>query len=127
MTIKEKLAAYIGDLPGNKAISLHNKYCERDHRYDDHIYDMDEFDETVGECLPFDVARMCYYGDFCPEDSYFWYDKYGDLISGDCPTTGSNSPFYVDDIVKYIVDNDDDLGDDGIEEILDEEGRYVPF
>lgn len=119
MTIREKLAAYIGDMPGNKAISLHNEYCERDHRYDNHIYDMDEFDEIIGECLPSELARMCYYGDFCPANSYFWYNGYGNLVSSDCPTTDINSPFYVSDIVKYIVSNNDDLGDEGIREILD--------
>lgn len=119
MTIKEKLAEYIGDMPGNKAISLHNEYCEHDHKYDDHIYDMDEFDEVIGERLPSDVAFMCYYGDFCPANSHFWYNGYGNLVSSDYPTTDDDSPFYVYDIVKYIVDNDDDLGNEEIREILD--------
>ncbi len=124
MSIQEKLAAYIGDMPEDKAISLHNEYCEHDHKYDDHIYDMDEFDEIIGECLPSDIARMCYYEDFCPADSYFWYNGYGNLVSGDCPMTDDNSPFYVSDIVKYIVNNDDDLRDEGIREIL-EEGKDI--
>ena len=119
MSIQEKLAAYIGDMQEDKAISLHNEYCEHDHKYDDHIYDMDEFDEIVGECLPSDVARMCYYVDFCPTDSYFWYNGYGNLVSSDYPATDDESPFYINDIIKYIVDNDDDLGDEEIREILD--------
>lgn len=123
MTIEEKLTAYIEELEDYKAISLHNEYCEHDRRYDDHIYDMDEFNEIVGECLPSDVARMCYYGDFCPVNSHFWYNGYGNLISSDYPTTDINSPFYVNDIVKYIVNNDDDLGNEEIREILDEEGK----
>ena len=125
MTIKEKLAVYIGDLPGTKAISLHNEYCEHDCAYENHIYGMDEFDEIVGECLPSELARMCYYGDFCPANSYFWYNGYGNLVSSDYPATDNNSPFYVSDIVKYIVDNDDDLGDEEIREMLDEEGRDI--
>lgn len=119
MTIREKLAAYITDVSEDKAISLHNEYCEHSCGYDYHIYGMAEFDEIVGECLPFDVARMCYYGSFCPADSYFWYDGYGNVASNDWPTTDDDSPFYVYDIVKYIVDNDDDLGDEEIREILD--------
>ena len=79
----------------------------------------DEFDEIVGECLPSDVAFMCYYGDFCPANSHFWYNGYGNLVSSDYPATDDESPFYINDIMQCIVDNDDDLGDEEIREILD--------
>ena len=46
-------------------------------------YNMDEFNELNNDMRPWEVARACYYGDFCPVHSYWRYDAYGNLESTD--------------------------------------------
>lgn len=59
-------------------------------------------------------------GEFSPCHEYFWYNGYGNLESSDRPITDSKSPFCMEDMIKYIVENDEDLDDEGIREILDD-------
>lgn len=120
MTIKERIIEAIENLSSDEAVSLWNEYCSEDNRMDDYIYSMNEFDEIMGDMKPWDVARTCFYGDFCPAHDYFWFNGYANLESSDFPSMDDKSPFYAKEIAEWIVNNDDSLGNDEIQDILNE-------
>lgn len=121
MDIQEKIKEVIEEMTENEKISLWGNYCNEDSRMDDYIYSMEEFDEIFSGSLPWEIARTCYYsGNFCPAHDYFWFNGYGNAESSDFPSLDSKSPFYIDEIVSYIVDNENSLYNDDIQAALDE-------
>lgn len=99
-------------------IILHNEYCAQTDNLDGIIYPMNEFDEIMDGVEPWEIARACFYGKiFCPVDDYFYFNAYGNLESIN-DIFGKDSPIYIDDIVQYILDNNNYLGNMEIEEIL---------
>lgn len=121
MTLEEKVREAIENLSSDEAVSLWNEYCSEDGRMDDYIYSMNEFDEIMGNMTPLDVARTCYYGEFCPADDYFWFNGYANLESSDFPSMDDKSPFYVKELATWIIKNENALYCDEIQEILDED------
>lgn len=85
---------------------------------DDAIYSMDDFDELLCGREPWDIARMAYYGEFCPTDSYFRFNVYGNLESTDNPC--NEGWIDLDELAQYAIDNDEDFGDREIRELLDQ-------
>ena len=88
---------------------------------DDAIYSMDDFDELLCGREPWDIARMTYYGEFCPTDSYFRFNVYGNLESTDNPMR--EGWIDTDTLAEYAVDYDIDFGDDGIQALLAQWGE----
>lgn len=43
--------------------------------------DMDKFDEYLSHLSPTDLANRIYYGDFNPNDDYFSFNGYANLVS----------------------------------------------
>ena len=121
MTLEEKVMEAIENLSSDEAVSLWNEYCSEDGRMDDYIYSMNEFDEIMGDMTPLDVARTCFYGDFCPADDYFWFNGYANLESSDFPSMDDKSPFYAKELATWIIKNENALYCDEIQEILDED------
>ena len=121
MTLEEKVMEAIENLSNDEAVSLWNEYCSEDGRMDDYIYSMNEFDEIMGDMTPLDVARTCFYGDFCPADDYFWFNGYANLESSDFPSMDDKSPFYAKELATWIIKNENALYCDEIQEILDED------
>lgn len=121
MTLEEKVREAIENLSNDEAVSLWNEYCSEDGRMDDYIYSMNEFDEIMGNMTPLDVARTCYYGEFCPADDYFWFNGYANLESSDFPSMDDKSPFYAKELATWIIKNENALYCDEIQEILDED------
>lgn len=121
MTLEEKVMEAIENLSSDEAVSLWNEYCSEDGRMDDYIYSMNEFDEIMGDMTPLDVARTCFYGDFCPADDYFWFNGYANLESSDFPSIDDKSPFYAKALATWIIKNENALYCDEIQEILDED------
>lgn len=121
MTLEEKVREAIENLSNDEAVSLWNEYCSEDGRMDDYIYSMNEFDEIMGNMTPLDVARTCFYGDFCPADDYFWFNGYANLESSDFPSMDDKSPFYAKELATWIIKNENALYCDEIQEILDED------
>lgn len=121
MTLEEKVREAIENMGNAEAVDMWNNYCEACNLYDDIIYNMSEFDELMEGYAPSEVARMCCYGDFCITHDYFWFDGYGNLESCDFPICDKSSPFFIDDVTAYIVENNDALQSNEIHEILDEE------
>lgn len=92
-------------------ISLNNEFDA-----DNWISSMESFDDECSGMQPWDIARACFYGGFCPAHDYYRWNAYGNLESTD----------YVGDwvdmeaIAAHCAENDDDLYCDEIRDILDQ-------
>lgn len=96
---------------------LYKEYTCQAQLYDDEIFDMEEFDEIMSGSTPTDIAQKIFYGNFRPNDSYFRFDGCANLESIDWLKDGID----LDEIADYIIDNEDSLGNNEIQEILDED------
>ena len=85
---------------------------------DDAIYSMDDFDELLSGREPWDIARTVYYGEFCPTDSYFRFNVYGNLESTDNPVRDGWAD--TGDLARYAVDCGEDFGDSDIQALFDQ-------
>ena len=98
---------------------INNTYCEKN-RYDNYIYSMNSIEEMLEGCSLKRVLRKVAHKDFNIRDRFFQitatrFVSFDDIEDG--------NQMYFDDIVQYIIDNDDDLGDACIREILEEEEK----
>ena len=118
MEKREKLVDYINSMKTDEIVELHNRYCEAAGYEDDRVYSMYELDELLEGRTPTDILSMGFYGDFHPQHDFFWFNGYGNLESADYMTY---MPIYAEDITNYILSKEDSLGNDEIQEILDEE------
>ena len=121
MTLEEKVREAIDGMQTPDVIGMWNEYCISCNMQDDIIYGMSDFDEVLEHESPWRIARACCYGDFCAAHEWFWFNSYGNLESSDFPIIGGDSPFSLNNVVDYIVKNNDPLYNDEIQEILDEE------
>ena len=121
MTLEEKIRGAIDDMDTAEAVDIWNNYRKACNLCDDVIYSMSEFDEVMEYESPWRIARACCYGDFCAAHKWFWFNIYGNLESSDFPIIDGDSPFSLNNVVDYIVENNDPLYNDEIQEILDEE------
>ena len=124
MEKREKLIDYINSMNDDEIVELHNCYCEAAGYEDDRIYSMYELDELLEGRTPIDILCMSFHGSFNPHHSFFWFNGYGNLESADYM---SGAPIYVEDIADYILSKEDSLGNDKIQEILDEEDEDNEF
>ena len=120
MTKREKLIEYIDSLGNDELIELHNSYCEAAGYEDDRVYSTDELDELLEGMTPTDILLRGFYGDFNPRHAFFWFNGYGNLESADYM---SGTHISTEDIADYILSNEDSLGNDEIQEILDKEDK----
>ena len=118
MEKRKKLVDYINSMKTDEIVALHNDYCEAAGYDNDHIYSMYELDELLEGRTPTDILSMGFYGDFRPHHDFFWFNGYGNLESADYIT---DMPIFAIDIANYILSEEDSLGDDEIQYILDEE------
>ena len=95
---------------------LWNEYCDNNRYTDDKIYMMSDFDELESGSTPLEIARLIEGNDFRTGDDYFAYTTYG-AESFSSPEDFKS--FDADDLTRYIVRNEDSLGNDEIQEILD--------
>lgn len=113
--MKDKLKELLENMSNDELIQVWNEYQLNINGCDE-IFPMDMFDEIMNHNEPWEIARACYYGKFCPAHDYFWFNGYGNLESSDYPTDN----IYIDDIIDYIERNGDALYNDDIQAILDE-------
>ena len=118
MTKREKLVDYINDMKTEEMVELHNSYCDAANRMDDYIYSTGDLDEVLKWRTPTDILSMGFYGDFRPHHDFFWFNGYGNLKSADYIT---DMPILAIDIANYILSEEDSLGNDEIQEMLDKE------
>lgn len=119
--MEEKIRELIDGMGNEDLRNLWNEYCDSANRMDDWIYDMSEFDEQCSGMTPTKVVQSVLCGDFRTNDNYFCYNGYANFESFDFVADGKNSPFYIDELIDYIIENEDSLMNDDIAEILAEE------
>lgn len=118
--IFSRVRDYLDSLDVETLIAYHN-HVESETAGDSYIYHVDDFGEVLDSFAPVVIAQMVYYGSFCPVHKFFWFNGYGNLdSSGFLPDV-----VFTSDLACYIVDEDDDMGDDEIREILDSATRYA--
>lgn len=77
----ETLESYLDDLTDDEKVTVYNAYAE-DGNYE-RLYSMDMLDDAIGyELSPSEVLRKVDLKKFSLDDSNFWYDGYGDIVSG---------------------------------------------
>lgn len=102
-------------------VALHNAYCDATKTWDNQVFSIEDFDEIMNGKEPWEIARACFYGrNFCPVDSWFWFNGYGNLESTDYFPC-KHGPIYVEDIADYIERTEDNLDYDEIQAILEDD------
>ena len=102
---RQKLVDYINGMGIEDKIALHNTYCGAANCMDDCIYSMDE------------LVRMIRFGGIDFTKDFWGFNGYGNLVSYDA----WELPIYASDIADYILSEEDNLGNDEIQEMLDRE------
>lgn len=116
MTRLKKIKEALEEMSTCDLVAVHNEYCYSCNYLDDHIYNMEEFDEIMDGQTPWEIARCAFYGDFCPANDYFWFNGYANLESDDFPARQID----IDAIAQYVNENNDSLYNSTLEEILEE-------
>ena len=117
MEKRKKLVDYINGMGVEEKIELHNTYCEASNCMDDCIYSMDEMEEILDGVDKWELVDMMRYGNFNFQDDFWSLNGYGNLVS----YNAWELPVYAEDIANYILSEEDSLGNDEIQEILDGE------
>lgn len=123
MEKRQKLVDYINDMGVEEKIELHNAYCDAANCMDDCIYSMDELEEILDGVDKWELVRMIQFGDFDFQKEFWGFNGYGNLDS----YSAWELPIYAEDIADYILSEEDSLGNDEIQEILDEEDNDNEF
>lgn len=118
MTRYEAIKEVLEDMHISDIVSVYNAYCDSCNYMDNYIYSMEEFDEFMSNIEPWKVARACYYGDFCPDHDYFYYNSCGNLNSFDF--IESDTPISIDDIAEYIDNQENTLNNDELYKVINE-------
>lgn len=113
----EQVVAVLDELDDNDIITVHNNYCDAYNNADDVIYSNDDYnlDDIMGPCTFSEAAQKLNYSDYRYNDSCFWFNGYGNLVSSDNPRDN----IFTSDIARYIVENEDSLEDSDIQEVID--------
>ena len=114
---KKKLIDYINGMDTDEKIALHNAYCDAANCMDDCIYRMDELEEVLDGVDKWELVRMIRFGDFDFMKDFWQINGYGNLDS----YGAWELPIFAGDIADYILSEEDTLGNDEIQDILDEE------
>ena len=117
MEKRQKLVDYIDSMGIEEKIELHNSYCDAANCMDDCIYAMDEMEEILDGVDKWELVDMMRYGNFNFQDDFWSLNGYGNLVS----YNAWELPVYAEDIADYILSEEDSLGNDEIQEILDKE------
>ena len=114
---RQKIVDYINGMETEEKIALHNTYCDAANCMDDCIYTMDEMEEILDGVDKWELVRMIRFGDFDFVKEFWGFNGYGNLVS----YNAWELPIYASDIAGYILLREDSLGNDEIQEILDED------
>lgn len=121
MTQEQKQKAIeeiLDNLSGDALVDVNNAYqeCVNGDKY---IYSTDDFDELMNGETPSEIANRVAFGDYNPFHKWFWFNGYGNIVSGDYPDRADG--WFAFDIAEYAVENDEDFGRSDIMDILDED------
>lgn len=115
MTKEDRLQNIIDNTHDGFVLGWWNDMC--DNTYDDerHIYCMEEFNECFYGLSPLKIAEVIENADrFSSCDEYFVDGIYGLNSFDDLYDIMDDA-----ELIDYMIDNDEDFGDDRIREVLD--------
>lgn len=130
--MKNKILNAIKAMDDSEIIRLWNEFVYDTNRYDDEILDAYQLEEWLsnsnGDTIS--ILNRFYFGsdDMNPEGSanpnrnYFTFNGYGNIISFDYIYNEYTNEFYhidIDDLVNYIIENNESFYNDEISEILE--------
>lgn len=112
----EKIEDFINnEVCETNLVELWNAYCEEVNYSEDIIYYISDMDDIFGRLYPSELFQKLD-DDFNWDDEYFYVDRNGYLMSTDYP--GEDIIDY-DEMIEYMIENDEDMGYKEIREILD--------
>lgn len=114
---KQKLVDYINSMGVDEKLALHNTYCDAANCVDNCIYTMEELEEVLDGVDKWELVSMIRFGDFDFMKDFWQVNGYGNLDS----YGAWELPIFAEDIAYYILSEEDTLGNDEIQDILDEE------
>lgn len=114
--LREKVSDAIENLSLRELVEVYNLYAEENNY--EIIEDMDNFDDRLYGVEPMELVKKVFYGEFNPNDKYFWFDGYENLHSA---SRLEDMPVMVNELVDFVIDKMDteDFPSD-IEEIISE-------
>ena len=114
---RKKLVDYINSMGIEEKIALHNTYCDAANCMDDCIYRMNDLEVILEGVDKWRLVDMIRFGNFDFMKEFWSFNGYGNLDS----YNAWELPIYAEDIADYILLREDSLGNDEIQEILDED------
>lgn len=114
LIIQNEILKIMNKMEDDELVKFYNKYCIKRNKQYKMIYNIEDFDDVMKNETPTSIANRVYFGKFSPRDDYFMFAPDNSLISFICPA--ENIRMY--DIVDYIIDRVDDLGNEKINQLL---------
>ena len=87
------------------------------------LYNMDDFDEIIGEgYTPTELAQRIFFGDFNPNDDFFYFNSYANLESIHEYEMSDHFEIIIDEIVDSMLYNYSDLyiDNEGLDNLVNE-------
>lgn len=88
------------------------------------LYNMEDFDTIMEGYTPTELAERIFFGDFNPNDDYFYFNSYANLESITENDMFDHFEMIIDEIVDSMIYNYNDLYIDN-NELNDLAGRYL--
>ena len=88
------------------------------------LYNMEDFNEIMEGYTPTELAERIFFGDFNPNDGYFFFNGYGNLESIAEWEMEDHFEMIIDEIIDSMLYNYDDLyiDDNNLNDLI---GRYL--
>ena len=112
---KIQITEILKSMDEKELLALYNRYCERMSDWDGLIYKMTEFNDMMDGYNPLRLADSICYGKFSVWHTYFKFNGRGNLESFD----NLDGVIDIDDLVDYIINNDESFGNAEIQSILE--------
>ena len=122
-TFYERFTDVFSELGDYEQVTIFNEWAYR--IGEEPINDMGEFDDLMHGWKPIDIALRIHFGDFNPNDSWFWFDGYGNLESG--YFVNDRIECFMEDMVGWYEEHKDVLTCvcSDMEQILEEEEETI--
>lgn len=78
---EDQVVEQVEQLPDEELVEAWNTCCENGNDPDSMIFSMDDFEEITGGIGKYELLRMAFYGTFNPNDDWFGFNGYGNLVS----------------------------------------------
>lgn len=114
LIMQNEILKIMNKMEDDELVKFYNEYCIKRNKQYKMIYNIEDFDDVMKNETPTSIANRIYFGKFNPHDDYFIIAPDNSLISFIDPDEYIRKY----NIVDYIIDRVDDLGDEKIEQLL---------